>query len=95
MATPGGVPVHGWRVLVVEDAPEFRQLIVTALTNEGFVVEASDDGREAVEQSRSFQPDVMCSTSAFLSSTGWRSAARCAPSATLTSSCSRVATTRQ
>jgi DNA-binding response OmpR family regulator len=47
------------RVLVVEDTPEFRQLIVPPLSAEGFSVETAEDGEQALERARSFQPDVV------------------------------------
>lgn len=49
----------GNRVLVVEDAPEFRHLVVSALGKEGFVVETADDGHSAVQHARSFNPDLI------------------------------------
>ena len=47
------------RALVVEDAREFRELVVEQLTGEGFRVETAADGRTAVELARTFQPDVI------------------------------------
>ena len=47
------------RVLVVDDAAGVRHLVVAALEREGFVVEASADGRDAVARARTFQPDVI------------------------------------
>lgn len=47
------------RVLVVEDAREFRELVVEQLTGEGFRVETAADGRTAVELARTLQPDVI------------------------------------
>jgi len=47
------------RALVVEDAREFRELVVEQLTEEGFQVETAADGRTAVELARTFQPDVI------------------------------------
>jgi DNA-binding response OmpR family regulator len=47
------------RVLVVEDAPDLRRLIVTALIKDGFVVETSDNGQGAIHRARAFEPDVI------------------------------------
>lgn len=47
------------RALVVEDAREFRELVVEQLTDEGFQVETAADGRTAVELARTLQPDVI------------------------------------
>lgn len=47
------------RALVVEDAREFRELVVEQLTEEGFRVETAADGRTAVELARTLQPDVI------------------------------------
>jgi len=52
----GTTPV---RALVVEDAREFRELVVEQLTEEGFRVETAADGRTAVELARALQPDVI------------------------------------
>jgi DNA-binding response OmpR family regulator len=49
----------GARALVVDDAPEFRELVATVLRGEGFVVEVAADGREAVATAREFAPDVV------------------------------------
>jgi DNA-binding response OmpR family regulator len=47
------------RALVVEDADEFRELIVRQLEAEGFHAEAVTDGERAVEAARSGDPDVI------------------------------------
>ncbi len=47
------------RVLVVEDAPEFLDLIAGCLRDEGFCVDTARDGEGAVELARSLQPDVI------------------------------------
>ena len=49
----------GARALVVDDAPEFRELVATVLRGEGFVVEVAADGAEAVASAREFTPDVV------------------------------------
>ncbi len=47
------------RVLVVEDAPEFLELIAGCLRDEGFGVDAARDGERAIELARALQPDVV------------------------------------
>jgi DNA-binding response OmpR family regulator len=47
------------RILVVEDAAEFRDLISDQLQAEGFRVEAVADGERAVDAARSGHPDVI------------------------------------
>src|SRR3954465_13771972 len=49
----------GAKVLVVDDAPEFRELVTTVLRREGFVVEAAADGSQALERAQDFAPDVV------------------------------------
>ncbi len=47
------------RVLVVEDAREFLDLIAERLRDEGFDVETAQDGEAAVESARASRPDVV------------------------------------
>ncbi len=47
------------RVLIVEDAPEFIGLLVPLLEREGYQTIAAADGETAVDQARSFAPDVI------------------------------------
>jgi DNA-binding response OmpR family regulator len=49
----------GARALVVDDAPELRELVVSVLRGEGFVVEAAPDGPAAIARAREFAPDVV------------------------------------
>ena len=48
-----------FRILVVEDTAEFRELIAAQLEAEGFRVDAVGDGEQAVEAARSGRPDVI------------------------------------
>jgi PAS domain S-box-containing protein len=48
-----------YRVLVVEDHPENRQLLVNILESAGFVVYTAQDGIDAIEQARRCQPHVI------------------------------------
>ena len=45
-----------WRVLVVEDSPENRLLLVSLLARAGFDVRQAADGAEAIERFREWQP---------------------------------------
>lgn len=47
------------RALVVDDAPEFRELVSRVLQREDFAVETAADGARAVDLARSFRPDVI------------------------------------
>jgi len=46
-------------VLLVEDAPEYQQLVESVLTSEGYRVHLAEDGERALELARSRQPDVV------------------------------------
>jgi DNA-binding response OmpR family regulator len=46
-------------VMVIEDDPEIRGIVKTLLTNEGFQVEESDDGRVALERVFLTKPDLI------------------------------------
>lgn len=46
-------------VLIVEDAPEFRDMLVPLLQQEGFKVETAADGETAVERARTLAPTVI------------------------------------
>ena len=47
------------RVLVVEDAPEFVNMLVPLLEREGYATRAATDGEQAVDLARSFEPDII------------------------------------
>jgi DNA-binding response OmpR family regulator len=47
------------RVLVVDDAPEFIDMLVPLLEREGYTTRAATDGEAAIEVARSFEPDVI------------------------------------
>ena len=49
----------GARALVVDDAPEMRELVATVLRREGFVVETAADADTALDAARSWLPDVV------------------------------------
>ena len=46
-------------VLIVEDAPEFRDLLVPLLEQEGFNVETAGDGERGVELARTLAPTII------------------------------------
>lgn len=46
-------------VLVVDDQPALRQLIIEFLTMENYRVEAAADGLEAIEKTKELQPDLI------------------------------------
>ena len=54
-----GPHVDAIRVLVVEDDPGIREIVVPALEAEGFNCRVAEDGRAGVESTRSFQPHVI------------------------------------
>lgn len=49
----------GQRVLVVDDAPEFIELLVPLLQREGYQTRTATDGEAAIDVARSFAPDVI------------------------------------
>src|SRR2546427_262905 len=49
----------GKRVLVVDDDPDIRELLFSALEDEGFEVVPAANGAEALAVIRTFQPDVI------------------------------------
>jgi len=47
-------------ILIVEDAPEFVQLVRAALERAGdYEIEVASDGVEAIERARSLDPDLV------------------------------------
>jgi two-component system chemotaxis response regulator CheY len=51
--------VAGKRVLVVDDDPDIRELLFTALEDEGFEVVPAGNGQEALAIIATFRPDVI------------------------------------
>ena len=49
----------GKRVLVVDDDPDIRELLFTALEDEGFEVVPAGNGQEALSIIKTFRPDVI------------------------------------
>jgi two-component system OmpR family response regulator len=46
-------------VLVAEDDPPTRSFIVAALTDEGYIVTAAADGKDALERCAEVRPDIV------------------------------------
>ncbi len=62
MAITDGREQHGGnepRVLVVDDAPEFVEMLVPLFEREGYRTESASDGESAVARVRSFSPDLI------------------------------------
>lgn len=47
------------KVLIVEDAPEFVEILVPLLEREGYRTATAGDGEQALDQARAFDPDVV------------------------------------
>jgi DNA-binding response OmpR family regulator len=47
------------RILVIEDAPEFIEMVVPLLQREGYVTDVASDGEAGVTAAREFEPDVI------------------------------------
>jgi DNA-binding response OmpR family regulator len=59
-ARPGDIPANSsGRALVVDDAPEFRELVAGVLRRDGFTVELAEEGESALALAGSFEPDVV------------------------------------
>jgi chemosensory pili system protein ChpA (sensor histidine kinase/response regulator) len=58
---PGGLEARGLRhwILVADDDEEIRQLLVRALTDEGYAVVSARDGVEALELANQVYPHVI------------------------------------
>ena len=52
-------PVGARRVLVVDDDPDIRDLLVSALADDGFVSESARNGRDALDVLDHFDADVI------------------------------------
>ena len=57
--SPAASETASVRVLVVEDSPEFRAVLIPLLKQEGFRVEEASDGEAGVEIARSLEPTVV------------------------------------
>jgi two-component system, OmpR family, KDP operon response regulator KdpE len=51
--------VSGGRILVVDDEPQIRRALKTALTGHGYEVEVAENGKEALTLLPSWQPDAL------------------------------------
>jgi two-component system, sensor histidine kinase and response regulator len=50
---------RAWRILVADDAPVNRKLLVMMLQSLGFTVAEAENGREAIDRWRNWQPDLV------------------------------------
>lgn len=53
------VPPNGMRVLVIDDDPSMRDLMVRYLSKEGFQVETAANGQEGLHLARTLRPDAI------------------------------------
>lgn len=67
--------VAGKRVLVVDDDPDIRELLFTALEDEGFEVVPAGNGQEALAIIKTFRPDVIILDLMMPVMDGWQFAA--------------------
>ncbi|HEU4326822.1 MAG TPA: PAS domain-containing protein [Roseiflexaceae bacterium] len=72
-AEPDGetVPLHGLRVLVVDDQPAIVDLLVELLASDGAVVRACTSAQEALALLRSWRPDLLVSDIAMPEADGY------------------------
>jgi DNA-binding response OmpR family regulator len=47
------------RILIVDDEPDFIQMIKIRLENEGYDVDSATDGQEGLKKARSFRPHLI------------------------------------
>ena len=66
----------GNRVLVVDDDPDIRALLVTALADDGYLAESAQNGRDALEVLDHFDADVVVLDLMMPVMDGWTFAAR-------------------
>ncbi len=60
------------RILVVEDDPELARMICAFLSDEGFQVEHSGNGLDAIERIKSAQPDLVILDVMMPGADGWK-----------------------
>ena len=66
---PSATP--GIRVLVVDDHPDVRDMMVAFLTLRGFIVDSAADGSQAVELVRTVHPDIVLMDLSLPGVNGW------------------------
>ena len=69
-------PVSGRRVLVVDDDPDIRELLVSVLSDDGYEAASARDGRDALEVLDRWPADVIVLDLMMPVMDGWTFAAR-------------------
>ena len=69
-------PVSGRRVLVVDDDPDIRELLVSVLSDDGYEAASARDGRDALEILDRWPADVIVLDLMMPVMDGWTFAAR-------------------
>jgi PAS domain S-box-containing protein len=52
-------PNAEWRILVIDDEPDIREVVGLSLKDAGYAVECAADGQEGVERCRDFDPQIV------------------------------------
>lgn len=60
------------RILVIEDDPMYREMVIEALTDEGYELISADDGEEGINKARAFVPDLVISDVVMEKADGYR-----------------------
>lgn len=58
-AVAPGDAARRWRVLIVDDRPQARDMYALLLTRHGHEVDTAPDGRTAIERVKTFRPDIV------------------------------------
>jgi two-component system, NtrC family, sensor kinase len=48
-----------WRILIIDDEPDVREVVALALADDGYTVATASDGQAGVEQCRRFDPQIV------------------------------------
>lgn len=48
-----------WRILIIDDEPDVREVVAVALADEGYTVATASDGQAGVERCRDFDPQIV------------------------------------
>src|SRR5687767_2508159 len=66
-----GAGMTGQRVLVVDDDPSLREILHTALTDEGYEAQTATDGNHALATLRIWRPDLIVLDLMMPGMSGW------------------------